>query len=157
MTDRIFYLLAVPYGRLQDDDDDVTVPLLSASKGRQNEENLTGLPNPCSLSIGGGRHTPSYAYQITLTASYFCIDRGSSPDISIELGSYWRKKPRHATHIFLVILYQKEDRSWQGYFIPITFKVYWYFILPLHSYVLIIFANFHTTHPYQAFIQGSEL
>jgi hypothetical protein len=41
----IFYLLAATYVRLQDDDDDVTVPLLSASNGRQNEENLTGLPN----------------------------------------------------------------------------------------------------------------
>jgi hypothetical protein len=59
---RIFYLLAVSYGRLQKGDDDVTVPLLSASKGRRDEENLTGLPNPCSLSIGG--HDPSYAYQI---------------------------------------------------------------------------------------------
>ncbi|HEX6283199.1 MAG TPA: hypothetical protein VFZ67_13320 [Nitrososphaera sp.] len=46
ITGRIFYLLAVSYVRLQDDDDDVTVPLLSASKGRQNEENITGLPNP---------------------------------------------------------------------------------------------------------------
>jgi hypothetical protein len=77
MTDRIFYLLAVTYGRLQDDDDDVTVPLLSASKGRQNEENLTGLPNPCGLSIGG--HTPPYALQITLTTSCFLYeDRFSS-------------------------------------------------------------------------------
>jgi hypothetical protein len=57
-----FYLLAVSYGRLQKGNDDVTVPLLSASKGRRDEENLTGLPNPCSLSIGG--HDPSYAYQI---------------------------------------------------------------------------------------------
>lgn len=51
ITGRIFYLLAVTYVRLQDDDDDVTVPLLSASNGRQNEENLTGLPNLCSLSM----------------------------------------------------------------------------------------------------------
>jgi hypothetical protein len=35
-----FYLHAIYYGRLQDDDDDVTVPLLSVSNGRQNEENL---------------------------------------------------------------------------------------------------------------------
>ena len=46
-----FYLLAVSYGRLQEDDDEVTVPLLSASKSRSDEENLTGLLNLCSLSI----------------------------------------------------------------------------------------------------------
>ncbi len=55
-----FYLLAVSYSRLKEGDDDVTVPLLSASEGRRDEENLTGLPNPCRLSIGG--HNPSYAY-----------------------------------------------------------------------------------------------
>jgi hypothetical protein len=41
----IFYQLVSPYHRLQDDDD-VTVPLLSAQEGGENEENFTGLPNP---------------------------------------------------------------------------------------------------------------
>jgi hypothetical protein len=68
---RIFYLLTVSYGRLPEGDDDVTVPLLSAIKGRRDEENLTGLPNPCSLSIGGD--DPSYAYQILLKALHVFV------------------------------------------------------------------------------------
>jgi hypothetical protein len=44
--------------RLQTDDDDVTVPLLSARSGRQNEE-ITGLPSLCSLtSLSIGRGIP---------------------------------------------------------------------------------------------------
>jgi hypothetical protein len=65
LTGRVFYLLAVSYGRLQEDDDEVTVPLLSASKSRLDEENLTGLLNLCNLSIGGS--DPSYAYQILIS------------------------------------------------------------------------------------------
>lgn len=64
-TGRVFYLLALSHGRLQEDDDEVTVPLLSASKSRLDEENLTGLLNLCSLSIGG--NDPSYAYQILIS------------------------------------------------------------------------------------------
>jgi hypothetical protein len=64
-----FYLLTVSYGRLREGDDDVTVPLLSATKGGRDEENLTGLPNPCSLSIGGD--DPSYAYQILKHFMFF--------------------------------------------------------------------------------------
>ena len=53
LSGRVFYLFVVSYGRLQDDNDDVTVPLLSASIGRQNEEKQPDCRIPAALSIGG--------------------------------------------------------------------------------------------------------
>ena len=64
-TGRVFLSLCGFIREAAEDDDEVTVPLLSASESRLDEENLTGLLNLCSLSIEGG--DPSYAYQILIS------------------------------------------------------------------------------------------